>query len=218
MDETPRARQLRIRVAHASARELRCPYCHAGLEPDALDSVRCKSCRALVHLPCWSELGSCASCRASRFVGQGLERGFAGAVRPRLRDLRDAGRDSALASVVVTASLLLAPVLALVAIGVLGSSHSTGRVFVPSFMDGGNGAPMSAIAANNVCDDRPARSPVPAAETRWLAEAALRRADDHLAAGDRAGGLREVSRALGYDPSSELARNWRAALLANLGG
>lgn len=40
----------------------RCPFCHAGCEPEA-EVVVCRACLSRHHAACWAEGGACASCQ-----------------------------------------------------------------------------------------------------------------------------------------------------------
>lgn len=40
----------------------RCPFCHAGCEPDG-DVVVCRTCLSRHHAACWAEGEACASCQ-----------------------------------------------------------------------------------------------------------------------------------------------------------
>jgi hypothetical protein len=46
----------------AAASPVRCPYCHADVDPESSEWVACRGCLARHHASCWGEHGTCAAC------------------------------------------------------------------------------------------------------------------------------------------------------------
>jgi hypothetical protein len=62
-ERKPLTEELRV-----EASPVRCPYCHAGLAPEATNWVACKACLARHHVPCWGEGGACSACGDTHFL------------------------------------------------------------------------------------------------------------------------------------------------------
>lgn len=55
---------------HDRAKEVvafRCPFCHDTLSIHGGEWVACQTCLARHHVKCWTEAGSCSSCKESKF-------------------------------------------------------------------------------------------------------------------------------------------------------